>query len=559
MNKTWLSTNFIMMVDILFKILTKSGEIGVAFLLQYVMDVVSGDYDFDFAELCIKVLLYLLCLFCVACVSKRIDSLYVNTTITEVKENLFAGIINSDEIRFRKHGFGYYMSLFNTDLEIIKKDIYQNRINIIIHIYTIVATLAAMIYISPLIAVVSILFAIVPLCLPLAFVNKKRELLKVFSETNSQCNSQLKDYLEGIDVIRAYGVHTNFIHNHDKKNKMFLKSVLAKEFYDNITDSLIASMSLIMQFAVYISAGIIAMSGKTSMGAMIGALQLCAYIVQPVKEIAQYRNSFIAAKEVQKKILDFSRSETQEQYLNEKHPHSLNVDVVGVSYKYEREHRYALTDISLSLEQGKKYALIGENASGKTTFTKLLSGMLTNYEGEIKIGGISMHDLGMDTIRRYIAVISQKVFLFNDSIRNNITLYKEYDESEIEAVIKKAGLSQMISKLPCGIETMVSENGNNFSGGEAQRIAAARAILWDTPIIICDEANSSLDNKNSKFLEELIMKQKEKTIVNITHQTSSESLRGYDGIILLRAGRLEAFDTYDNLIVSNAYFKGLVC
>ena len=286
---------------------------------------------------------------------------------------------------------------------------------------------------------------------------------------------------------------------------------------------------------------------------------MCAYIVQPVKEIAQSRNSFIAAKEVQRKIDNFSSVNTFKHTSSKKYPHTHSIEVTNVSYKYEDSSKYALKDISLFLEQGKKYALIGENASGKTTLTKLLGGIISNYEGEIKIGGISMHALGIDTIRRYIAVISQKVFLFNDSIKNNITLYKDYNENEITSVIEKTGLAYMLSKLPERIETVVSENGNNFSGGEAQRIAAARAILWDTPIVICDEANSSLDSKNSRFLEDLILSQKDKTIVNITHQTTPDSLRKYDGIILLRAGHLEAFDTYENLITSSDYFKGLVC
>lgn len=174
MKKSSLSTNCLMVVDIIFKILTKTGEIGVAFLLQYVMNVVSGIYHMSLSELCLKVFLYLLFLFIVACISKTLDSLYINTTISKVKDDLFTGIIDLDEVGFRKHRFGYYMSLFNVDIEIIKKDIFQNKVNIIVHIYTIIATLTAMIYISPLIAVVSVLFAIVPLCSPLAFVNKKK-------------------------------------------------------------------------------------------------------------------------------------------------------------------------------------------------------------------------------------------------------------------------------------------------------------------------------------------------------------------------------------------------
>jgi ABC-type multidrug transport system fused ATPase/permease subunit len=206
---------------------------------------------------------------------------------------------------------------------------------------------------------------------------------------------------------------------------------------------------------------------------------------------------------------------------------TLQIDDVSFSYKEVPTIKH----INILFERGKKYAIVGKSGSGKSTLLKLLAGYYGNYSGQILVDGNS--DIQCDC-----ALIHQNVFLFDDTIHNNITLGGAYTEHEILAAVQAAGLANVIQNLPDGIDTQVEENGSRFSGGEKQRIAIARAILHRKSVFLVDEATSSLDKETAQIVEESLLSMDNVTCITVTHRRDPEIMRKYDEILEMENGSL---------------------
>ena len=190
-----------------------------------------------------------------------------------------------------------------------------------------------------------------------------------------------------------------------------------------------------------------------------------------------------------------------------------------------------MKNVSATFEKGKKYAILGKSGSGKSTLLKLLAGYYPEFEGEICTDEIA-------ALPDRLVMIHQKTFLFNDSVRNNLTLWKSYTENEISEVIKKAGLKEVMEHLPQGLDTIIEDNGSNFSGGECQRLAIARALLSGKDILLMDEATSALDEQTANDVENSILSLENITCISVTHRLSRENMKKYSAVLKMDNGEL---------------------
>ena len=190
-----------------------------------------------------------------------------------------------------------------------------------------------------------------------------------------------------------------------------------------------------------------------------------------------------------------------------------------------------MKNVSATFEKGKKYAILGKSGSGKSTLLKLLAGYYPEFEGEICTDEIA-------ALPDRLVMIHQKTFLFNDSVRNNLTLWKSYTENEISEVIKKAGLKEVMEHLPQGLDTIIEDNGSNFSGGECQRLAIARALLSGKDILLMDETTSALDEQTANDVENSILSLENITCISVTHRLSRENMKKYSAVLKMENGEL---------------------
>ncbi len=285
-------------------------------------------------------------------------------------------------------------------------------------------------------------------------------------------------------------------------------------------------------------------------------VQLLNYIVSPLNIIPRRLNNLNSIKLIWHKIEKIlNTEEIKPQILNPKSSFDTSVELTDLNFKYEED--LVLKDINLTLEKNKKYAIVGQSGSGKSTLLKLLLKQYTPTNGKILIDDVNFDNLASSDFYNLFSMVQQDVFMFDETVKNNITLYKDYTEDEIYKVISMAGLDNTIKKLDNNIESKAGDNGNKFSGGEKQRISIARALIKGTPILLLDEITASLDKQTSYNIEKTLMNINDLTCIVITHKLEQSLLKMYDSIIVMKDGEILENDSFDNLINKEGYFYNL--
>ena len=236
-------------------------------------------------------------------------------------------------------------------------------------------------------------------------------------------------------------------------------------------------------------------------------------------------------------------------------PKNYEIEFKDVSFAYEKEN--VINDVSFILKQNTMTALVGLSGSGKSTIVNLIPRFFDINKGEITIGGVNIKNMSAETLYSMISMVFQNVYLFKDTVYNNIVFGNENTTKEkvIEAC-KKANCYDFIMSLPEGFDTLIGEGGLSFSGGERQRLSIARAILKDSPIILLDEATASVDPDNESEIQEAINELvKNKTILVIAHKLSA--VRNANNIIVLKDGKIEETGTHEELLVGNGLYSNL--
>lgn len=229
------------------------------------------------------------------------------------------------------------------------------------------------------------------------------------------------------------------------------------------------------------------------------------------------------------------------------------ISLRGVSFGYE--DKQILTDINIDFEPGKKYAIVGSSGAGKTTLLNLLMQAYDNYEGSVTLDGIELRDIEPDSLFNIFSPVQQNVFVFNDTIYNNVTLYKDFAKEDVEAAILRAGLSEIVELH--GTDYICGDNGSALSGGEKQRISIARALLKEAHVLLMDEATAALDEVTANAIMNAVLGMEDITEIVVTHRLDESILRQYDEILLLHHGEIAEKGNFDELIKCGGIFYSL--
>jgi ABC-type multidrug transport system fused ATPase/permease subunit len=276
------------------------------------------------------------------------------------------------------------------------------------------------------------------------------------------------------------------------------------------------------------------------------------YVLGPLMQIPPIISKRNACKPLFDKISEMTKYEKEidkEQVIFENSIKLENVD-------FSIENKKIINNINYSFEKNKSYAIVGPSGSGKTTLLNLLIGKLNNYQGSIKYDNKELNSISQDSLYEIISFIEQSVFVFDDTIINNITMFSKVDEQLLNEVIIKSGLDALINEK--GLNYKCGENGCNLSGGEKQRIAIARGLIKKSQIMFLDEITSALDNETSNTITNNVLQLNDITKIMITHRLEESVLRNFDEIIVMKNGRIHEQGTYDELINNNNLFKTLV-
>ena len=477
----------------------------------------------------------------------------------QLRCDLFDSILKKDINSFQLDNSAKYISVLNNDVAVIENDYFMNIPNIVENIITATIASVTLLFFHPLIALIVLIFSLVPMIIPKLYGDILSKSRSGLSESLEKYNAKIKDLFSGFELIKSFQIEdqTRKLHQevtgHVETSRYNFRGRYSRSL---INQDVLVYLSAIVQlcFSVYL-----VIKGQITFGVLLGSMQVSNYVSNPLKQIGEQVLNLKAANGIKEKIEQIINDETDVETINEK---SVTIDratpivLEYVSFSYDG-NKVNLSDINLQFHKGKKYAIVGSSGSGKSTLLKLVMNYFDTYEGKILLGNQLLSEIDKNSYYQHFSTIHQNVFMFDDTILNNITLFQKYSDEAVMQAVRRSGLEELVSLLPLGLETRINEGGNNLSGGEQQRIAIARALLRNSEVLLVDEATSSLDNELSMKIESLILAQNGLTAIVVTHKLVESLLCKYDYIIAMRDGAVEEFGTFDSLIEMNGYFRSL--
>lgn len=379
------------------------------------------------------------------------------------------------------------------------------------------------------------------------FAKKQKQIMDEFISSNQEYAKWFGDTVGGVREVKLFNVfdkkHEEFVGNQnniiEKQKQMNMLSQ-----WNMIIDSVMVQC---LSTLLYVLGANLVFDLQLSVGSVFAFITYSAYVTGPISailNIGYYLSGIIPSTRRYYAFMDLEE-EIDDGEQRVLYPSDLKLE--RVTFSYEKD-KYILKDIDILFEKGSKTAIIGRNGSGKTTIINLLTRMYEPTSGKILLGGDEISELPLLAYRNMVSVVSQQIYLFNDTIRNNICLYKPVNDTVIEAACRDSGLEDFIKEV--SLDYVVGQNGAMLSGGQKQKIALARAIAHDKPIIIFDEATSNTDVYSEQQINGLLStKLKENTVIVVTH--TKEILNKVDQIVVLKDGVVDDIGAYDELVGKN--------
>ena len=526
------------------------------FLMGFIVDIFAGGDSDKFLIITISSISLIIVMFLTEYIDGLVMSSYIKNTVNYLRTDIFSKIINKDIKDFSLDNSGTYISILYNDLKIIEDNFFNNLFQVISCFISFIISLVVLFSISPTIVIFISIFGVLGFIIPNALSKKLVIQKNEYSQNLEQVTSITKDLFSGFEVIKGFNIS-------NKINEIFKTASTnvetSKKKY-SILEGIIRGFSL--SFSVTIYLGVLLLGGylmykkSITVGTAIIIIQLSTHIVGPVKLSISLINQIRSVAMIADKIEEILE-DTHDDFENTKLENfSKSICIENLNFSYTEE-RKALDNINLTFDKNKKYAIVGESGSGKSTLIKLLMRYYNDYEGKISIDNLNIKNIYSSDLYKNISMIQQNIFMFDDSIKENIRLYSNHDDKDILDACKRSGLDKLLNKLPNGINSLVGENGNKLSGGEKQRIAIARALINNTQILILDESTSALDNETAYNLENSLLNLENLTLITVTHKLIKNILNRYDEIIVMKNGKIIEKGNFEDLINIKGYFYSL--
>lgn len=483
-----------------------------------------------------------------------VKNLYTKKATLNLKNTLVEKILKLDMRSFNNESNGTYISRLSNDITIIQNDYVKGTVEIFVQLVMLIGGVLMMFIINSFLAISILLTCIFPLTISSIFNNRMQKAQGEVAEQNKSYVSFIKDILSGNQVVKSFNIENEIFEQAKAKAN---KQEKAKMVYENLL-SLIYSLTDISTFLVAVVIFIVGtrllMRGEITVGEIMAFIQLLNCVTIPINKLI---TGFTKRQASRALLLNFNKigeARSDQTQRIDIPRFSNNISLNGLSLSVDGKK--ILNDINFEFECGRSYALVGTSGSGKTTLLRMMTGFYDGYEGNIKYDGVELEKISDQSIFQNVSFIHQDCFIFDDTIEQNIKLFRECDKDEFDQVIKKSRLQQLINDRG-GYDVLCGENGIHFSGGEKQRISIARALLRKSPILLMDEATSALDNQTASELESMLSEMPSITKIAVTHRLDETILSGYDEIILLSNGTIEEHGTYHELMEAKQKFYAL--
>ena len=518
---------------VVFSLLSSLFEIALSFvMLQSVNLAMDGNLS-DALNDGLWFGLYILCYFFVDLICRRLRWSVIQGCQTHLRDELIQKIFNRSIPEFHSFNTSHWLSILTNDLDLLEETYFRVFIDLLIDVFSGVVSLIILLFISPWLVLFILCMIAVQMFVPntmSGIISSKR---KEQSESAEYFIATANEHLEGFDLLRSFHLTEASRVAMSSANQAWEKQKFGARYFSSLARLLSFTVGQIIYIGIYFIGAILTLNGLMTVGMMVAASQLVVYIANPIQNISDSITDMRSAKEIITKIQTLlNEAPSTESGTKDTPEHFTNLSVNHVSYGYD-EDKLVLSDISFKLERGRKYLLEGSSGSGKTTLIKLLTDTLSPDGGDICLDGVPIKQFKSEQYARFIIPCSQQTFIFNATIRDNVTLFcHEFTDEEIIDAITKSGFSEILTRYPDGINHMIDQAGSSLSGGERQRLALARIFLFKPQIVIYDESFAHLDSDSVQSLIDLILKDEERTVIMTSHQVTPEIRNRFHSLVL---------------------------
>ena len=549
--------NIVCFIAVLCEILLSAvGSLLVSWLIQQLIDLIGGyDIRFTLVELTIITLILIAGIAVGSLISYYSKPKFITRGISQYKEFVFGELTKKNISAFSSENSSTYISALTNDIQTIEQGYLWNTFSMLESLLTFIGAIALMIWYSPLLTLIAIGLSLLPLIASVLTGSKVAEEEKKVSDRNEAYTSTLRDSLGGFSVIKSFKAEAQMVRIFKDNVKELAKAQCGKHKMRILVQMFGSVAGITAQLGVFIFGAYLALSGKgVTAGTTMIFVQLMNYILSPIGTIPTCIAERKAARALLEKIANALNANVREETETEHKELKHGITVKNLSFSYEPE-KQVLKDINCAFELGKKYAIVGASGSGKSTLLSLLMASYQNYEGTICYDDTELRKIGSSNLYEIESIIQQNVFVFNATIRDNITMFRDFPEDEIDEAIRLSGLSALIEEK--GTDYLCGENGSGLSGGEKQRISIARSLLKKSQVLLVDEATASLDAETAYQVSSAILRLEGITSIVVTHSLDEGLLKQYDGILTLKNGCIVEAGTFDELIAEKGYFYSL--
>lgn len=493
-------------------------------------------------------------------VVERFQNSYIKHNIIYVRLKLMEKFLSISYNEFNNIDKAEYISVLLNDIKTLENDYYASILNLISKICLLIFSLIGLYIINPvfllIIAVVIILMSILPVMFSKSIFKRR----KIYMELNSQLNESINECLDGFVTIKSYNIIKKILDIYRERVEKFESSNNNMKNVVALANVVLGASTMILAITIFIIGGYLAINNIVTIGGLVASIQLLMNIIEPTSNIAESYNNINSTKPIRERINKIYNIKVVNQSCEDNSINEIdkidNIVLENVSYKYKNNSQYILNKINFIFQSGKKYAIIGENGSGKSTLLKIIGNIITDYEGEISINGLRYKNVDEKEIYNNISFIHQNSFLFNTSIKNNILLFNNANNTNMKNINELLDLLSLNNEIKLNTNDdnySIGYNGENLSGGERQKIAIMRALLRQKDVLLVDEANSALDSNTSNKVMQIIGELENTLSIVITHRID-ESLKNFDYIVLIEKGEISRCMKYEELENLNLCF-----
>lgn len=480
---------------------------------------------------------------------------FIARAMRQYKELAFQKLTEKSIASFRDESTAAYLSALTNDAASVEADYLAQQLAVITKTVTFFGALFMMLWYSPLLTAIAVGVTALPLAASLLTGGRLQAAEKQVSERNRDFTAALSDCLSGFAVVKTFKAEREIFQLFAESNRALEQKKFSRRRLKVLIGMIGAVTGLVAQLGVFLAGAWLALSGSgLTAGTVILFVNLMNFMIGPVSELPALLAGRRAALGLIGKLADALEKDGSAGGSRTLSRLEHGIELRDVSFGYEAG-KDVLHHVSARFEAGRAYAIVGGSGSGKSTLLNLLLAENTGYRGSVLLDGTELRELSPEALYGLMSVIHQNVFVFNASIRDNVSMFREFPQEALDEAIRRAHLRELLDAR--GADYLCGENGKGLSGGEKQRVSIARSLLKKSSVLLVDEATAALDMQTAHQVSSDILDLTGMTRIVVTHSLEEALLRRYDGIFVLKNGTLAESGSFDELMQRKGYFYAL--